>query len=164
MSRLQALKSKIETIESLQQKLSVWKLQSKKIAFTNGCFDIIHKGHVHYLAEAADMADVLIIGVNSDRSVQFLKGPTRPINDESCRCEVLAGLGFVDAVIVFDENTPYNLIKAIQPDVLIKGGDWKAEDIVGSDIVKAKGGKVDCISFIPGYSTSLIEKKIKEAR
>ena len=163
MSRLIAFKSKIESIDSLQKKITGWKLRSRKIVFTNGCFDILHKGHVSYLAEAADLGDILIVGVNADRSVQKLKGPSRPINDESSRCEVLASLGFVDAVIVFHEPTPYELIKMIQPDVLVKGGDWKSEDIVGNDIVNANGGKVLSISFIPGYSTTLIEKKIKES-
>ena len=130
--------------------------------FTNGCFDLLHPGHVDYLAKAADMGDVLIIGINSDRSVRELKGPTRPINNESSRCTVLAAFGFVSAVIVFDEPTPYNLIKNVQPDVLVKGGDWKPENIVGSDIVNAKGGVVASIEFLPGFSTSLIEKKIKE--
>jgi rfaE bifunctional protein nucleotidyltransferase chain/domain len=163
MSRLEAFKSKIESMDSLQKKVAGWKLLSKKIVFTNGCFDILHKGHVNYLAEAADLGDILIIGVNSDRSVRKLKGPSRPVNEESSRCEVLASLGFVSAVIVFDEDTPYELIKMIQPDVLVKGGDWKAEDIVGNDIVSQKGGVVKSIAFLPGYSTTLIEKKIKES-
>ena len=163
MSRLIAFKSKIEIMDRLQKKIAGWKLLSKKIVFTNGCFDILHKGHVSYLAEAADLGDILIVGVNADRSVQKLKGTSRPINDEASRCEVLAALGFVDAVIVFDEPTPYELIKMIQPDVLVKGGDWKPEEIVGNDIVMAKGGQVLSISFIPGYSTTLIEKKIKES-
>ena len=162
MTRHEALRLKILSDETLGRQLSVWKLQSKKIVFTNGCFDLIHPGHIDYLVKAADMGDVLIIGVNSDRSVRELKGTTRPINNEFSRCTVLAALGFVSAVIVFDEATPYNLIKKIQPDVLVKGGDWKPENIVGNDIVYAKGGVVASIDFLPGFSTSLIEKKIKE--
>ena len=163
MNRIEALKSKIETVDSLRKKLAGWKMLSKKIVFTNGCFDILHKGHVNYLAEAAGLGDILIIGVNSDQSVSRLKGPERPLTDESSRTEVLAALGCVDAVIVFDAPTPYALIEWIQPDVLVKGGDWNPSDIVGSDIVLAKGGLVTSISFLPGYSTSLIEKKIKDS-
>jgi rfaE bifunctional protein nucleotidyltransferase chain/domain len=145
----------------IDAKLKVWRNDHKKIVFTNGCFDILHRGHVDYLAKAADLGDVLIIGVNTDSSVSKLKGPHRPIQDEQSRMQILAALGFVDAVILFDEETPYQLIKLVQPDVLVKGSDYKPEDIVGFDIVANKGGAVKTIDFIPGYSTSLIEQKIK---
>jgi rfaE bifunctional protein nucleotidyltransferase chain/domain len=129
--------------------------------FTNGCFDILHKGHVDYLAKAADLGEILIIGLNTDASVSKLKGPHRPIQDESSRLQIIASLGFVDAVILFEEPTPYKLIQLVQPDVLVKGSDYLPEEIVGYDIVKAKGGIIKTIDFLPGYSTSLIEKKIK---
>lgn len=147
--------------QALEKKLQDWQNQNRKVVFTNGCFDILHRGHVDYLAKAADLGDKLIIGVNTDGSVHKLKGPNRPIQDEQSRLHILASLGFVDAVILFDEPTPYELIKLVQPDVLVKGSDYKPEDIVGYDIVTAKGGEVKTIDFIPGYSTSLIEKKIK---
>ena len=135
--------------------------QDKKIVFTNGCFDLLHRGHVDYLAKAADLGDVLILGLNTDASVSKLKGPQRPIQDEQSRLHIIASLGFVDAVVLFDEETPLDLIDLVQPDVLVKGSDYKPEAIVGFDIVKLKGGKIQTIDFIPGYSTSLIEKKIK---
>lgn len=148
--------------EVLKHKLADWHNNQQKVVFTNGCFDILHRGHVDYLAKAADLGDKLVIGVNTDASVSKLKGPQRPIQDEYSRLQILASLAFVDAVILFDEETPYELIKLVQPDVLVKGSDYKPEDIVGYDIVKAKGGNVNTIDFIPGFSTSLIEKKIKQ--
>lgn len=148
--------------EALKHKLTDWHNNQQKVVFTNGCFDILHRGHVDYLAKAADLGDKLVIGVNTDASVSKLKGPQRPIQDEYSRLQILASLAFVDAVILFDEETPYELIKLVQPDVLVKGSDYKPEDIVGYDIVKAKGGNVNTIDFIPGFSTSLIEKKIKQ--
>lgn len=135
---------------------------SKKIVFTNGCFDIIHRGHVSYLNEAKNKGDFLIVGLNSDASVKRLKGETRPINNQKDRKFVLENLKPVDQVIIFDEDTPYNLIKKIQPDVLVKGGDWKVQDIVGSDIVLAKKGKVESLSFIDHYSSTSILKKIHQ--
>lgn len=146
---------------ALAKQVGLWQKQGHKIVFTNGCFDIIHKGHVDYLAKAADLGNKLIIGVNTDASVNKLKGPTRPIQDEQSRLQILASLGFVDGVVLFDEETPYELIKTIQPDVLVKGNDYTPENIVGYDIVTAKGGEVKTIAFIDGYSTSSIEKKIK---
>jgi D-glycero-beta-D-manno-heptose 1-phosphate adenylyltransferase len=149
--------------DALENKLAQWKKERKQVVFTNGCFDLLHRGHVDYLAKAAELGDALVIGVNTDASVSKLKGPHRPIQDEQSRMQILASLGFVDAVILFDEDTPYSLIKTVQPDVLVKGSDYKPEDIVGYDIVTAKGGSVKTIDFIPGYSTSLIEKKIKSS-
>jgi rfaE bifunctional protein nucleotidyltransferase chain/domain len=162
MRHQQAIAEKIcQNHDALKTKLVKWNEEGKQIVFTNGCFDLLHRGHVDYLAKAADLGDVLVIGVNTDASVSKLKGPHRPIQDEQSRMQILASLGFVDAVILFDEDTPYNLIQMVQPDVLVKGSDYKPEDIVGYDIVTAKGGSVKTIDFIPGYSTSLIEKKIK---
>ncbi len=134
--------------------------EGRKIVFTNGCFDILHSGHVRYLRKAKSLGDVLIIGLNSDRSVSAIK-PGRPINSEKNRAEVLAALSMVDYITVFSEKTPYNLIKSIKPDVLVKGGDWKVKDIVGSDIVP-----VTCsLPYIKGHSTTkIIEKIIKTSR
>ncbi|HEX7414852.1 MAG TPA: D-glycero-beta-D-manno-heptose 1-phosphate adenylyltransferase [Bacteroidia bacterium] len=135
---------------------------NKKIVFTNGCFDILHQGHIDYLSKARDLGGALIIGLNTDASVKRLnKSPERPINKEYSRALVLAALVLVDAVVLFDEDTPYDLIKAIQPDVLVKGADYKAEDIVGYDIVKAHGGEVTTIELTEGFSTSELINRIK---
>lgn len=133
-----------------------------KIVFTNGCFDIIHAGHVQYLEQAKALGDNLIVGLNSDASVKRLKGETRPVNGQQNRAIVLAALSSVDYVIVFDEETPYELIKAIQPDVLVKGGDWTEDRIVGADIVQAKGGKVISLPFVEGQSTTRIIETMKK--
>lgn len=132
----------------------------KKIVFTNGCFDILHVGHKRYLQQAATLGDVLVVGVNSDASVKRLKGPDRPVNSEHDRAEMLCALGFIDYVVIFDEDTPYELIKKIQPDVLVKGGDYKPEEVVGRDIVEARGGKLELIKFVDGKSTTNIINKI----
>lgn len=137
-------------------------MADKKIVFTNGCFDLIHLGHIDYLSKAADFGELLIIGLNTDASVRKLKGEHRPIKDEQSRAMILASFLFVDFVILFDEATPYELIKKIQPNVLIKGSDYNVEDIVGYDIVKKGGGDIVTLDFLDGHSTSLIEKKIKE--
>lgn len=134
----------------------------KKVVFTNGCFDLLHIGHVRYLEEASRLGDILIVGINTDASVSRLKGPTRPIQNENDRAEILASLKAVDHTILFSEETPYNLIKTIEPDVLVKGGDWKPDQIVGSDIVLAKGGEVKSLQFINGRSTTQIIKKSQE--
>ncbi|MBE9469538.1 MAG: D-glycero-beta-D-manno-heptose 1-phosphate adenylyltransferase [Bacteroidetes bacterium] len=160
MDKLELIKSKIIDKVNLKTMLPLWKFKNDKIAFTNGCFDIIHRGHIEYLAKAASCGDKLIIGLNTDESVRRLKGETRPLQDEYSRALVLASLSFVDNVILFNEDTPYELIKFIQPDILIKGSDYKPEDIVGYDIVKDKHGKVITIDFIDGYSTTNIIKKI----
>jgi len=164
MIQLEIAKSKILDKESIKPILAYWNFKSKKIVFTNGCFDILHLGHVDYLSKAADLGEILIVGLNSDTSARKLKGNHRPINNEESRAMLLASLHFVDAVIIFDEDTPCNLIKLIEPDVLVKGADYKAEDIVGYDVVSAKGGKVETIDFLEGYSTSIIEKKIKNSK
>ena len=137
--------------------------QNKKIVFTNGCFDILHIGHKRYLQQAASLGDLLIVGVNSDDSVRRLKGPSRPVNNEQDRAEMLSALGFVDYVVIFREDTPYELIKKIQPDVLVKGGDYKPEEVVGRDIVEARGGRLELIQFVEGKSTTNIINKISKS-
>lgn len=161
MNNLERVQSKILNREKLENQLAVWRFKSQKIVFTNGCFDLLHLGHIDYLSKAKDLGDVLIIGVNTDDSVRRLKGTARPITDENSRSTIIASLQFVNAVVLFDEDTPYELIKQAQPDVLVKGSDYKAEDIVGYDIVKAKGGEIVTIDFLEGYATSAIEEKIR---
>jgi len=161
MNNSERISNKIVDHTKLKSLLTVWNFQDKKIVFTNGCFDIIHLGHIDYLSKAKDEGDILIIGLNTDNSTRRLKGKNRPITDENSRAMILASLQFVDAVVLFDEDTPYELIKFVQPDVLVKGSDYKPEDIVGYDIVKAKNGKVVTIDFLEGYSTSAIERKIR---
>jgi D-beta-D-heptose 7-phosphate kinase/D-beta-D-heptose 1-phosphate adenosyltransferase len=146
---------------SLKEKITDFKAQSKKIVFTNGCFDIIHSGHIYYLGEAKKAGDILIIGLNSDNSVRRLKGNDRPINNESDRAMVLDALKFVDYVTIFEEDTPYELIKLLQPDILVKGGDYNADEIVGADIVRENGGEVLIIPYVKGKSTTELIKKIK---
>ena len=141
----------------------MWRFFNKKIVWTNGCFDILHLGHIDYLSKAKDQGDILIVGVNTDESVRKIKKAGRPITDEKSRATIIAALHFVDAVVLFDEETPFEQIKFIQPDVLVKGSDYKAEDIVGYDIVISKGGKVITLDFLKGYSTSAIEEKIKKS-
>ena len=153
--------SKILDREGLARQVSVWQFKGKKIVFTNGCFDILHLGHIDYLSKAADEGDVLVVGVNTDRSVQGLKGTGRPISGQEQRARVLASLFFVDAVVLFDEETPYELIRAAQPDVLVKGADYAPESIVGYDLVTQRGGRVITIDLLPGYSTTAIEQKIR---
>jgi len=161
MRKLDVIHSKILSREELKRHLATWRFKGKKVVFTNGCFDIIHRGHIDYLSKAADQGDVLVVGLNTDSSVSRIKGISRPIQDEVSRAIILASLLFVDAIALFDEDIPYNLIKLVQPDVLVKGSDYQAEKIVGYDIVTAKGGKVVTIDLVKGYSTSLIEQKIK---
>ncbi len=154
------IKSKVRDRAGVKQTAADWKAAGDKIVFTNGCFDLLHLGHVHYLAQARDLGDRLIIGVNTDASVRRLKGTHRPIQDEYTRCHLLAALAFVDAVVLFEEETPLNLIKIILPDFLVKGGDWKPDQIVGAAEVLANGGEVHSLSFLEGFSTTNIEKKI----
>lgn len=156
------IKEKIyQSHQHIKDQIAIWKASGKKIVFTNGCFDLVHVGHVLYLENAAQLGDILIVGLNSDDSVRRLKGPTRPINDILNRSHVLAALASVDAVIVFEEDTPYDIIKTIMPDILVKGGDWKPDQIVGSDLVLEHGGQVLSLNFVDGYSTTQIEAKIK---
>jgi rfaE bifunctional protein nucleotidyltransferase chain/domain len=136
------------------------KREGKKIVFTNGVFDIVHRGHVEYLTKAKNLGDILLVGMNTDASVKRLKGPTRPVVSEGDRAFVLAALRVVDYVCLFDADTPYELIKAVVPDVLVKGADWAVDAIVGKDIVEAAGGKVQTIEFVPDRSTTNIIQKI----
>jgi D-glycero-beta-D-manno-heptose 1-phosphate adenylyltransferase len=162
MNKVELIQSKIISRKELPYLVARWKFSSKKIVFTNGVFDLLHKGHVTYLAQAADLGDILIVGLNSDTSSKKLnKGPGRPIQDQESRALILASLHLVSLVCIFDEETPAELIKLVKPDVLVKGGDWKPETIVGYDTVKAYGGQVLSIDFIPGFSTTSIEQKIK---
>ncbi len=160
MSVLAQIRHKIQTTDQLRATLARWRAAGQRIVFTNGCFYLLHYGHLHYLAEARNMGNRLVIGLNSAASVRRLKGPTRPINDETTRAHILAALEMVDAVVIFEDDTPLELIKLVQPDVLVKGGDWKPEQIVGADIVLAHGGEVKSLPFIPGYSTTNIEQRI----
>jgi rfaE bifunctional protein nucleotidyltransferase chain/domain len=161
MSTLKNIKNKICTQADLKSVLNVWRLLEKKIVFTNGCFDLLHLGHIDYLSKAADMGNKLVIGLNSDSSVSALKGPGRPISDQISRSVILASFSFVDAIVLFDEPTPLQLIELIRPDILVKGADYTIDKIVGADIVSQYGGLVSTIEYLNGYSTSLIEKKIK---
>ena len=158
---IQKIKNKIQDWKTIQQTISEWKNSNQKIVFTNGCFDILHYGHIHYLAEARALGDRLIIGLNSSASVKRLKGEHRPINDDLTRLYILAALECVDAVVIFEEDTPLELIKVIVPNILVKGGDYRPENIVGSDVVLKNGGEVKSLAFVEGYSTSSIENKIK---
>jgi len=163
MDFLQQINTKILNWQELKIKVELWKKAGDKIVFTNGCFDIIHQGHIDYLAKAASLGSKLIIGLNADSSVSKLKGIHRPIQDQKSRQIILSAFSFTAAVTLFDEETPYELIKLVIPDILVKGSDYKAEDIVGYDIVTKNGGMVKTIDFLPGYSTSDIERRIKNA-
>jgi len=146
-----------KNIKSFAEKI---RNENNKIVFTNGCFDILHAGHVIYLQKAKKLGDILILGLNSDSSIKKLKGENRPINNESDRALILSALRYVDHIVVFDEDTPYNLIKLIQPDILVKGGDYKPEQVVGKEIVEQRGGRVEIIQFLDGRSTSKIIEKL----
>lgn len=148
--------SEIELVKQLNQHRV-----GKKVVFTNGCFDLLHVGHVRYLNEAKSKGDILVLGLNSDESVKRLKGPTRPIQNENDRAEILANLNSIDYVCLFCEDTPLELIKKVKPDVLVKGGDWQPSQIVGSDFVMSYGGKVESLQFIEGRSTTQIIEKSK---
>ena len=163
MSFHNQLKEKVVSQDQALKELKAWREKNKKIVFTNGCFDIIHPGHIDYLSQARDLGDILVLGLNTDQSVRLLnKGSNRPINDERTRAYVLAGLASVDLIVFFDEETPYNLIKLLQPNVLVKGNDYEVEKIIGFDILKENGGEVITIPFLEGYSTSSLIKKIIE--
>jgi rfaE bifunctional protein nucleotidyltransferase chain/domain len=161
MEKTEFLRKKIfNNKEEFLKTLNFWRFKSFKITFTNGCFDLLHLGHADYLAKASDFGNVMVVGLNSDISVKNIKGKSRPLNDQYSRAMIIASFSFVDAVVIFDEDTPYNLIDLIKPDILVKGNDYKPEDIVGFDIVKSNGGTVETVEFVEGYSTSNIEKKI----
>lgn len=153
------IQQKIVTKDFFEQQAEA--LHRQKIVFTNGCFDVLHYGHVHYLAQARQLGDLLVVGLNSDASVRRLKGESRPVNPEQARAFVLAALEMVDYVCLFEEDTPYELIAAVKPDVLVKGGDYAVDNIVGSDIVKGRDGKVVVLPFVEGFSSSSIIEKLK---
>ena len=159
MTNIEIIESKIYKQDQIIQLLSSWQSKDEKIVFTNGCFDVIHVGHLLNLSQSADLGTKLIIGLNTDASVKRLKGPKRPINNEYNRALILAGFSFVDAVIYFDADTPYELIKSIKPDILTKGGDYKPEEVIGHDVVTQNGGEVIIINIIKGFSSSSIIEK-----
>jgi len=163
MSSFDLVKSKIYSWDKIEEQIFLWKSEDKKIVFTNGCFDILHLGHIQYLSEAKDLGDILIVGLNSDTSDFWkTKGPNRPINNQNARSVVLSSLFFIDAIVLFSEKTPLELISHISPDILVKGKDYKETDIVGYDIVKYYGGKVMTIELVNGYSTTSIIEKITD--
>lgn len=148
----------------MKQEIDLLKSNGNKIVFTNGCFDILHPGHARYLYAARDLGDYLIVAVNSDSSVRAIKGDERPVQPQEVRTEMLAALGCVDGVVVFDEEDPLKLIEYLTPDVLVKGGDWTEDKIIGADVVKEAGGKVKSIPFVTGHSTTDIIDKLRERR
>ena len=153
---------KIKDLTQAKRLVQQWKSEGKKIVFTNGCFDILHLGHVDYLEKARSLGDKLVLGLNTDDSVSRFKGPYRPIQDQDSRARILASLQFIDLVVFFNEDTPKDLISELIPNVLVKGSDYLAENIVGADVVKKAGGVVKTIEFVPGYSTTRIVEKIKK--
>ena len=160
MDKIELLRSKILTGIDLERWLAIVRFRKQKIVFTNGCFDILHKGHIEYLAKASEWGDYLVVGLNTDASVTKIKGEPRPYMDEGTRSLILASMLFVSTIVLFDDETPLELIRLIRPDILVKGSDYKPEEIVGYDFVKASGGEVKTIELIPGYSTSAIIDKI----
>ncbi|MCU4174474.1 D-glycero-beta-D-manno-heptose 1-phosphate adenylyltransferase [Carboxylicivirga sp. N1Y90] len=162
MKELEKIYLKIKSRDEAKSLVEKWNANGEKIVFTNGCFDIVHRGHIDYLSKAKDLGTRLVLGLNTDASVQRLKGPERPVVDEQSRAILLASMQFIDLVVYFDEDTPYELIRTLQPDVLVKGSDYKASDIVGYDVVTGKGGSVETIDFVEGFSTSSIVEKIKQ--
>jgi len=157
----QATRAKIMNFSDIANAVSAWKIEEKTVVFTNGCFDILHYGHLHYLTAARELGDILVVGVNSRSSVERLKGKNRPINDDETRFHLLAALACVDAVVEFEEDTPLNLIQNVLPDILVKGGDYTIDQIVGADLVLNNGGRVQTLDFVSGYSTTNIVEKIK---
>jgi rfaE bifunctional protein nucleotidyltransferase chain/domain len=158
----QTLLSKINDLLSLKAAIKQWQSEGKRVVFTNGVFDLLHIGHITYMAKAAELGDKLVIGLNSDSSVKRIKGEDRPVNDQNSRAALLAALFFVDAIVVFEEDTPINVITSLMPDILVKGADYSIENIVGAKEVMANGGEVKTIDFVEGYSSTSIIKKIRE--
>ena len=160
MNYLQVVQQKIMTLTELKRQVDVWSLKSKRIVFTNGCFDLIHAGHIHLLSRARSFGDVLIVGLNTDASVSKLK-PGRPLQDEATRALIMASFTVTDAVILFNEETPLELINSLRPDVLVKGGDYTKATVVGSDLVESYGGNVELVNLLEGFSTSGIIGRMK---
>jgi len=156
------LLNKISDLQSLKASIAQWQSEGKRVVFTNGVFDLLHIGHITYMAKAAELGDKLVIGLNSDSSVKRIKGEDRPVNDQNSRAALLAALFFVDAIVVFEEDTPINVITTLMPDILVKGADYSIENIVGAKDVMANGGEVKTIDFVEGYSSTSIIKKIRE--
>jgi rfaE bifunctional protein nucleotidyltransferase chain/domain len=154
---------KLKSLEEIKAIVVGARNNRKRVVFTNGCFDLLHRGHVHILREARACGDVLVVGINSDKSVKQIKGPARPVLPESDRCELLGAMEMVDFVILFNEPDPYDLIAAIQPDVLVKGGDWNSEKIIGADLVEEGGGRVVVVPYIKGFSTTEIIERIRNS-
>ncbi len=152
-----------QQIDSLLETLKPLRASGKKLVFTNGCFDILHIGHIRYLEEAKKCGDILVVALNSDASVRDLKGPSRPLQNEKDRAEILDALNAVDHTLIFDQATPLNVIKTLSPDVLVKGGDWPIDQIVGSEFVLSQGGQVKSLNFVEGRSTTNVVEKIKSA-
>lgn len=163
MRAIQVIEHKIHTLPQMLARIASWRVTDKTIAFTNGCFDILHEGHIFSLSQAAKEADYLIVGVNSDASTKRLKGPERPVNHEHSRALLLASLVIVDAVVIFEEDTPFELISAVKPDVLVKGGDYTIAQIVGAKEVIAQGGRVVINPIVEGFSTTGIIRQIKSS-
>jgi len=161
MERLSIIGSKIYSRDHILRQIAIWRFKDKKIVFTNGCFDILHLGHIEYLSKARDLGNILIVGLNTDDSVRRLKGTSRPVNNEDARAIIIAAMSFVDAVVLFDEDTPAELIEQIKPDILVKGKDYEGKEIVGADVVKSNGGDVITIELTHGYSTTHIIEKMK---
>lgn len=159
------LDKRVVDLVQVQRLCNIWRMKGDRIVFTNGCFDILHRGHVEYLQEAAALGDRLVIGLNTDNSVRRLgKGDGRPYNDQESRAKVLAAMRLVDAVVLFDQDTPLELIQAIGPDVLVKGGDYTEDKIVGAEVVKARGGEVRSLKLVDGYSTTGLVDRIRDGR
>jgi len=156
------LLSKISDLSALKTAIAKWQSEGKKVVFTNGVFDLLHIGHITYMAKAAELGDKLVIGLNSDSSVKRIKGEDRPVNDQNSRAALLAALFFVDAIVVFEEDTPINIITALMPDILVKGADYAVENIVGAKEVIENGGEVKTIDFVEGYSSTSIIQKIRK--
>jgi D-beta-D-heptose 7-phosphate kinase/D-beta-D-heptose 1-phosphate adenosyltransferase len=161
---MEEYRKKIKDLPSLKKEIEALKAQGKRIVFTNGCFDLLHPGHMRYLYDARQMGDYLVVAVNTDRSVKAIKGPSRPVQSQDERTELLAALSFVDAVVLFDEDNPLTVIKHLVPNVLVKGGDWTEDKIIGADVVKRAGGVVKSLPFVAGFSTSAIIEKIRDKR
>lgn len=162
MKQVTLLQSKIFSFSELKAQTEKWRDDKETIVFTNGCFDLLHLGHIDYLAKTRNLGTRLVVGLNTDRSVQELKGPSRPVKDELSRSHILAAMSFIDAVILFDEETPIKLISMVNPDVLVKGGDYAIKDIVGHELVQKNGGKVCTIPFVKGYSSTKLIDKINQ--
>jgi rfaE bifunctional protein nucleotidyltransferase chain/domain len=153
---------KIKTLEETREECTRLKASGKRVVFTNGCFDILHPGHARYLYAARQLGDYLVVAVNSDRSVKAIKGLNRPVLNEQVRAEILAALSFVDGVVIFDEDNPLKVIQYLLPNILVKGGDWSEDNIIGADVVKGAGGAVKRIPFVSGFSTTDLIEKVRE--